>query len=167
MATNNSTLLQYNNLQVPNNLQVVLVYTEWNEPIVSELVNGAKRILQQFKEVSVLSVQVPGCVEITGAINMLHSKHVSLQFYKTIYIAFGCVIRGETPHFDYVCQSVTQGITLLNARSAESAPVIFGILTVNNEQEALERIGGKHGHKGEEAAIAALKMSALELKKEN
>ena len=69
------------------------------------------------------------------------------------------VIKGDTPHFDYVCDSVTQGITLLNLQI--NAPTIFGVLTVNNKQQALERIGGIHGHKGEEAAITALKMIDL------
>jgi len=71
----------------------------------------------------------------------------------------GCVIRGETPHFDYVCQSVTQGVTLLNTRLP--VPVIFGVLTVENMRQAQERLGGMHGHKGEEAAVTALKMIAL------
>ena len=71
-------------------------------------------------------------------------------------IVFGCVVRGDTPHFDYVCQSVTQGVTALNADC--DTPVIFGLLTVENEQQAFERIGGPHGHKGREAAEAAIHM---------
>ena len=71
-------------------------------------------------------------------------------------IVIGCVIRGGTPHFEYVCQSVTEGIAKLNADS--DIPVIFGVLTVNTEQEALDRVGGKMGHKGVEAAVAAIKM---------
>jgi 6,7-dimethyl-8-ribityllumazine synthase len=69
------------------------------------------------------------------------------------------VIRGETPHFDVVCKSVTEGITHLNLTL--NSPVIFGVLTVNNEEQAYDRLGGKHGHKGEESAIAALKMMAF------
>ena len=136
MATqdNPTTLYQTDNLQVPAS-QVVLIYTEWNEPILRELMNGAKRILSAYPQVSVSAHQVPGCVEIP------------------------CVIRGETPHFDYVCQSVTQGITTLNTQL--DSPVIFGVLTVNSEEQAYDRIGGRHGHKGEEAALAALKMIAL------
>ena len=78
----------------------------------------------------------------------------------------GCVIQGDTPHFDYVCQSVTNGISLLNIKLP--VPVIFGILTVNTEEQANERIGGRHGHKGNEAAITALKMALLkdQLKKD-
>ena len=74
-------------------------------------------------------------------------------------IAFGAVIRGGTPHFEYVCKAVTEGITQLNVTL--DIPVIFGVLTLDNEQQAWERLGGVHGHKGEEAAITALKMIQL------
>lgn len=146
----NQNLYQTNNLQVTTS-QVVLIYTEWNESIIHGLMEGAKRILAQYPQVTVTTLQVPGAVEISFAVAECHRT-----LKADAYIAFGCVIRGETPHFDYVCESVTQGITHLNV-TIES-PVIYGILTVNNEEQALERIGGKHGHKGEEAAIAALKM---------
>jgi 6,7-dimethyl-8-ribityllumazine synthase len=99
---------------------------------------------------------VPGAIEIPFAINAYVNR---AQFDAEAFIALGCIIKGDTPHFDYVCQSVTQGITLLNTQL--DAPVIFGVLTVNNEEQANERIGGKHGHKGEEAAVTALKMIAL------
>jgi 6,7-dimethyl-8-ribityllumazine synthase len=75
------------------------------------------------------------------------------------FIALGAVIRGDTPHFDYVCKAVTDGVTQLNLQLP--VPSVFGVLTVDNEQQALERIGGKHGHKGEEAGITALKMVSL------
>ena len=75
------------------------------------------------------------------------------------FIALGCVLRGDTPHFDYVCKAVTDGVVQLNL--ALTVPTIYGVLTVDNEQQATERIGGKHGHKGEEAAITALKMIAM------
>lgn len=155
MATQDSstTLYQTDNLQVPAS-QVVLIYTEWNESIIQELMNGARRILAAYPQVIVNAYQVPGCVEIPFAI-AAHARRQAAD----AYIAFGCVIRGETPHFDYVCQSVTEGITTLNTQL--DSPVIFGVLTVNNEEQALDRIGGRHGHKGEEAALAALKMIAL------
>ncbi len=76
-----------------------------------------------------------------------------------MFIALGCVLRGDTPHFDYVCKAVTDGVVHLNF--ALPVPTIFGVLTVDNQQQADERIGGKHGHKGEEAALSALKMMAL------
>jgi 6,7-dimethyl-8-ribityllumazine synthase len=153
-SAESKSLLQYNNLQFDTELQVVIVYTEWNEAILSELKAGAMRILEQFPSIKISLVQVPGCIEISNAVyRMVHAKQADAV------IALGCVIRGETPHFDYVCQSVTQGITLLNA--SQPIPIIFGILTVNQESEAWDRLGGKHGHKGEEAAIAALKMIQL------
>lgn len=154
LSSENNNLLNIDNLQISDNLQVVIVYTEWNENIIQELINGANRVFAKFPNVSVQSYQVPGCVEIPYAIN----QHYQLLKAEA-YIAFGCVIRGETPHFDYVCDAVTQGISTLN--TSIDSPTIFGILTVNKIEEAIDRIGGKHGHKGEEAAIAALKMASL------
>lgn len=148
-----SALYRTDNLQVPAS-QVVLVYTEWNAPVVDRLMEGARRILSAYPQVSVTALQVPGAVELSYAV-AAHARARGAD----AYIAFGCVIRGETPHFDYVCQSVTQGLTSLNL--SLPAPVIFGVLTVNTPEQAEERVGGAHGHKGEEAAMAALKMIAL------
>jgi 6,7-dimethyl-8-ribityllumazine synthase len=149
----NTQLTNYDNLQISRS-QVVLVYTEWNPGIVGELVAGAKRVLSNYPQVSVLAIQVPGAVEIPYAIAQMH-RHTPAD----AYIALGCVIRGETPHFEVVCNAVTQGISQLNIQL--DSPVIFGVLTVENETQANDRLGGKHGHKGEEAAIAALKMLSL------
>lgn len=147
-------LLSSNNLQVPTS-QVVLVSTQWNRAIVDELERGALALLAQFPSVKITVYRVPGAVEIPHAI-YYHREHVGAD----AYIALGCVIRGETPHFDYVCQSVTDGITQLNIQG--DAPVIFGVLTVNTLQQAHDRLGGKDGHKGAEAAMAALQMLALQ-----
>lgn len=147
-------LLSSNNLQVPTS-QVVLVSTQWNRAIVDELERGAMALLAQFPSVKITVYRVPGAVEIPHAI-YYHREHVGAD----AYIALGCVIRGETPHFDYVCQSVTDGITQLNIQG--DAPVIFGVLTVNTLQQAHDRLGGKDGHKGAEAAMAALQMLALQ-----
>lgn len=95
--------------------------------------------------------QVPGAVELTYAASQL----IEASMYDAV-IVFGCVIRGGTPHFDYVCQSVTQGITSLNADC--DIPVIFGVLTVDNEQDAIDRAGGSLGNKGTEATETAIKM---------
>jgi 6,7-dimethyl-8-ribityllumazine synthase len=95
---------------------------------------------------------VPGAVELTFAARHYLNHHPEVD----ACIVLGCIIRGDTPHFDYVCQSVTQGITHINATM--QIPVIFGVLTVNTEEQALQRIGGIHGHKGEEAAMTALRM---------
>lgn len=156
MATSSESksLLEYNNLHIDSDLQVVIVYTEWNEKIIAELIRGVQHVLSKFPSLNVYYLQVPGAIEITNAC----FRTIELKRAQVI-IALGCVIKGETPHFDYVCQSVTQGITHLNA--TQSIPVIFGVLTVNSVDEAWDRLGGKHGHKGEEAAIAALKMCHL------
>ena len=130
---------------------VVLVKTEWNAAIVDELEAGCQRIFQQH-EVRTSTLVVPGAVELPFAIKQCWSGNQE----PAAFIALGCVIRGGTPHFEYVCQSVTSGITQLNL--SLPVPVIFGVLTVDNMEQARERIGGQHGHKGEEAAITALKM---------
>lgn len=148
-----SSLYHTDNLQIPDS-QVVLVYTEWNEAIVGSLRAGSKRILAGFPQVTVMEVCVPGAMEIPFAV-----RQYQLNKKADAFITLGCVIRGETPHFDFVCRSVTDGITALNL--SLDCPVIFGVLTVENEEQAKERLGGKHGHKGEEAAIAALKMMAF------
>jgi len=99
---------------------------------------------------------VPGAIEIPFAIRAYAESDKNSA---DAFIALGTVIRGDTPHFDYVCKFVTDGVLSLNM--VLDVPVIFGVLTVNDEQQALERVGGAHGHKGEEAAITAIKMIAL------
>jgi len=149
----NLILLNYSNLQIPSS-QVVLIYTEWNTEIISELLKGAKKILNEFPQIQIQEIQIPGAVEIPFTIAQYHRTQPA-----DAYITLGCVIKGETPHFEYVCKSVVEGITQLNI-TIES-PIIFGVLTVNTEQQAFDRLGGKHGHKGEESAITALKMLAF------
>jgi 6,7-dimethyl-8-ribityllumazine synthase len=133
---------------------VVLVKTEWNAAIVNELEEGCKRVLEQYG-VAIKTITVPGAVEIPFIINQYWAQSNAAS----AFVALACVIRGDTPHFDYVCHSVTQGITSLNL--SLEVPVIYGVLTVNDEEQAKQRIGGLHGHKGEEAAITALKMIVL------
>ena len=136
--------------------EIVIVKTEWNAHITDELEAGCKRILEAAGVENITVLAVPGAVEIPFAIN----AYVNRAAYQAeAFIALGCIIKGDTPHFEYVCQSVTQGITILNTQL--DAPVIFGVLTVNTEEQDKERIGGVHGHKGEEAAMTALKMIAL------
>ena len=134
-------------------MRVAVVRTLWNSKITEPLMAGA---LDEFKsagltEQDIDTFEVPGAIELTFAA----SKLIESGLYNSI-VVLGCVIRGGTPHFDYVCQSVTQGITHLNAEC--DIPVIFGVLTVDNEQDALDRAGGKEGNKGAEAARAALLM---------
>jgi len=137
---------------------IVLVKTEWNAAITDALESGAIEALKAEKRIKTASLVVPGAVELAFAIRK-HWETCTATNRPDAYIAFGCVVRGDTPHFDYVCQSVTHGITELNLQLP--VPVIFGVLTVNTDEQAQERIGGKHGHKGTEAAITAQKMIAL------
>lgn len=136
---------------------VVIVKTAWNKTIIDQLESGVLEVCKA-NNVSILkTLTVPGAVEIPFAIHAYHNQNRHDK--PGAYIALGCVIKGDTPHFEYVCQSVTQGITILNTQL--SIPVIFGVLTVNTEQQALDRLGGPHGHKGKEAAETALSMMAI------
>lgn len=131
-------------------MSVAVVRTRWNEQITSLLADGALKTLSDAGAEADEYV-VPGAIELTYAARRL----VDSERYDAV-IVLGCVIKGDTPHFDYVCRSVTQGITSLNADGA--VPVIFGVLTVLNEQQALDRCGGPAGHKGVEAAQTAMQM---------
>lgn len=136
------------------NMRVAIVAAEWNGHITGALTQGALDVFkaQGFDlDDDVEVFHVPGAVELTFAASQL----IETSNFDAI-IVFGCVIRGGTPHFDYVCQSVTQGITMLNTDC--DTPVIFGVLTVDTEQDALDRAGGKLGNKGAEAAETAIKM---------
>ncbi len=137
---------------------IVIVKTEWNATIVNKLEAGVKKILKE-NNIGFHSITVPGAFEIPF---MVKNHYTYTKSIPDAYITLGTIIRGDTPHFDYVCKAVTDGVVQLNL--ALDVPVIFGILTVDNEQQATERIGGKHGHKGEEAAITAMKMIALNRK---
>lgn len=138
---------------------IVIVRTEWNADIIDELEKGCVRILQQHQVKHIHIVNVPGAFEIPFGIKAYWDASKYKDDRPDAFIALGCVLRGDTPHFDYVCQGVTQGVLQLNLTLP--VPTIFGVLTVDNQQQADERIGGKHGHKGEEAAITAIKMIAL------
>jgi len=137
---------------------IVLVKTEWNAAIVDELEKGCRQKLETFKVKKIITVTLPGAFEIPFAVKN-YWKNASKKKRPDAFIALGCVIKGDTPHFDYVCKAVTDGVVQLNL--SLPVPTIFGVLTVDNEEQARERIGGKHGHKGEEAAITALKMISL------
>lgn len=137
---------------------VVIVKTEWNAHIVNKLEAGVKKVLKA-QNVACKTLTVPGAFEIPFAIK---NHYAYSKTPPDAYISLGTIIRGDTPHFDYVCKAVTDGVLQLNL--SLDVPVIFGVLTLENEQQALERIGGIHGHKGEEAAVTALKMIALNRK---
>lgn len=142
-------------------MRVAVVRTLWNSHITEALLAGALDVFKNALDHDMVDVfEVPGAVELTFAA----SKLIETGLYDAV-VVLGCVIRGGTPHFDYVCQSVTQGITHLNSEC--DIPVIFGILTVDKEQDALDRAGGALGNKGAEAAEAALLMFDFMEKVEN
>lgn len=155
MSANTNSLLNTTGIQLPTGACVVIVRTEWNPEIVGVLEAGCKKILDE-NNVSYNVLTVPGAFEIPFGIKRYWEQHKYKDDKPHAFIALGCVLRGDTPHFDYVCKAVTDGVVQLNLMLP--VPTIFGILTVDNQQQADERTGGKHGNKGEEAAVTALKM---------
>jgi len=158
MATNFKNSLTCNAAEVPNaeNMKFGIVVSEWNHNITNKLCCGAKETLMKFgaKDENILIIRVPGSFELTAGANLL-----AQQTDVDAVICLGCVIKGETPHFEYICQGVSTGITKLNIKY--KIPFIFGVLTTLNQQQATERAGGVYGNKGEESAIAAIKMINL------
>lgn len=153
MAFSQSNIFDTSGIQLKKDACVVIVSTEWNRETVGALESGCKDVLEHNK-IAWHHIMVPGAVEIPFAIQHYWNKTSGIK--PDAFIALGCVLRGDTPHFEYVCQSVTQGITQLNLQLP--VPTIFGVLTVNDQMQADERIGGRHGHKGKEAAATAIKM---------
>lgn len=140
-------------LSSPEKIKIGIVVSEWNSTVTEALFEGAYNTLKAhgLKEKNIVRINVPGSFELTlGAHRLACKKNIDAV------IAIGCVIQGETKHFDFICNAVSNGITQLNILHIK--PVIFGVLTTNNEKQALERAGGKHGNKGIEAAATALKM---------
>ncbi len=137
-------------------MRVGIVASEWNENITKALLNGAKETLisNGVDAKDVVVEIVPGSFELIFGCSQMVKKH-----NVDAVIAIGCVIRGDTPHFDYICQAVSSGISKLNVE--ENVPVIFGLLTTNSQEQAEERSGGILGNKGDEYAITALKMIAF------
>jgi 6,7-dimethyl-8-ribityllumazine synthase len=133
-----------------------VVVAEWNEEITEALFEGAHASLLSHgvKKQDIIRKNVPGSFELTlGALWMAEKKDIDAV------LCLGCIIQGDTPHFDYICQAVANGITEVNIKTKK--PVVFGVLTTLNKQQALERSGGKFGNKGEEAALTAIKMLTL------
>jgi len=154
----NSKLLDTGTGILKKDACIVLVKTEWNAAIVDELEKGCIKELEKQGVKKIIRITVPGAFEIPFGIKNCW-ENSSKKKKPDVFIALGCIIKGDTPHFDYVCRAVTDGVVQLNL--SLPVPTIFGVLTVDNEQQATERIGGKHGHKGEEAAVTALKMISL------
>lgn len=134
-----------------------IIVADWNPEITFSLATGAVDTLLKHgvEEEHIRLVHVPGTVELTYAAARLMHEEVDLD----AIIVIGCVIQGDTPHFDYVCQSVTQGVATLNAQG--DVPVIFSVLTTLNMQQALDRAGGCLGNKGVEGAVTAIRMANL------
>ncbi len=159
-SAHSPTLLDISGLEAARGLRLAVVHTEWNEAIVAEQMRGLQRIAERVGADVANTIVVPGSFEIPfGCRLAFETSELEHQESIDAIVAFGAVIRGGTPHFEYVCKAVTEGILQLNLMLP--VPVIFGILTLDTEAQAWERLGGVHGHKGEEAAIAALKMAVL------
>jgi 6,7-dimethyl-8-ribityllumazine synthase len=156
----NSKLLEINTGTLPKGACVVIVRTEWNAAIIDKLEEGCTRVLAQQEVANVKIITVPGAFEIPFAIKSYWEAKKGSAETPHAFIALGCVLRGGTPHFEYVCKAVTDGIVALNLQLP--VPTIFGVLTLDTQLQADERTGGIHGHKGEEAAITAVKMMAMQ-----
>ncbi|THD66580.1 6,7-dimethyl-8-ribityllumazine synthase [Robertkochia marina] len=158
MATANKNLSHYDKEQIPSakNFRFGIVVSEWNEEITEALYKGAEETLLDCGALleNITRYNVPGSFELTFGAKALIEKTKP-----DAVIAIGSVIQGETKHFDFVCQATAQGIMDLNVQT--DTPVIFCVLTDNNMQQAKDRSGGKHGNKGSEAAVAAIKMAVL------
>ena len=156
MATKN--LSEYDLTTVPSAeaMKFGIVVAEWNYEITGALAQGAVDTLKRHdaKDENIIVKHVPGTFELT-----LGAQYLAEFAEVDAIIVLGCVIQGETRHFDFICNGVTQGITSLNMKY--NKPFIFGVLTTDNQQQALDRAGGKLGNKGDEAAVTAIKMLAL------
>ena len=154
-------LSKYDSSQLPSadvlgRQRYAIVVADWNSKITFAMTQGAidTFIRHGVPEDNIDILHVPGTVELTyGAARIMKEERVDAV------IVIGCVIQGETPHFDYVCQSVTQGVAALNAQG--KVPVIFSVLTVLNQQQALDRCGGRLGNKGIEGAYTAIRMANI------
>ncbi|MEP1489207.1 MAG: 6,7-dimethyl-8-ribityllumazine synthase [Algibacter sp.] len=157
MATVNKNLSDYDKNTIPNaeGFRFGIVVSEWNDTITDGLFQGAYDALIENGVLpkNIIRWDVPGSFEL-----IYGAKKMQEQMVNAV-IAIGCVIQGETKHFDFVCEGVTQGIKDLNI--LRDTPVIFCVLTDNTMQQSIDRSGGKHGNKGTEAAIAAIKMAEL------
>lgn len=155
MASNLKNLSEYSdrNTGGVQDKQFGIVVSEWNEPVTGALLEGAiETLLEQGANRENIKVHyVPGSFELS-----LGTQFMAQQDSVDAVIGLGCVIQGETRHFDFICDAVANGIT--NVGLKYNKPVIFGLLTTDTMQQALDRAGGKHGNKGEEAAITAVKM---------
>tara|TARA_B100001093_G_scaffold487216_1_gene523276 strand:+ start:842 stop:1318 length:477 start_codon:yes stop_codon:yes gene_type:complete len=157
MSANNKFNFSLENYNITNNsnLKIGIVVSEWNSDITNNLLSGTvKELIRNGLNEKNISVNwVPGSFEL-----IYGCKHMLKKNFNVI-IAIGCVIKGDTDHYEYICSSISNGIMQLNIES--DIPVIFCVLTDQNKTQSTERSGGKHGNKGTEAAIAAIKMASF------
>ena len=156
MATSLHNLSDYDLTKVPDasNMCFGIVVSEWNPEVTGALLEGTVKTLEKYGTLNenIHVKTVPGSFELVyGAHQMI------LNGGYDAVIILGCVIRGETPHFDYICQGVTNGIAQLNSKS--EIPIVYGLLTTNDQQQAFDRCGGKYGNKGDACAIVAIKLA--------
>lgn len=155
MATENTNLSEYDISTIPNgaDFRIGIVVSEWNSSITFNLLKGAEETLEKHgvKKENIITHLTPGSFELS-----LGAQYLLEQGSVDGVIALGSVIQGETKHFDFVCNSVAQGVKDVSLKY--NKPVIFGVLTDNTMQQAKDRSGGRHGNKGIECAIACLKM---------
>jgi 6,7-dimethyl-8-ribityllumazine synthase len=154
MSSANKNLSEYSqkNIIDISSKRFAIVVSEWNEEVTESLYEGAHQTLLKHGAAAsnIVRKDVPGSYELS-----LGAQYAAMDDFDAV-ICLGCVIQGETRHFDFICQAVAQGITTVALKY--NKPVIFGVLTPDNQQQALDRAGGKHGNKGDEAAMAAIKM---------
>jgi 6,7-dimethyl-8-ribityllumazine synthase len=157
MGTSNLSVYDPESVPDASDMRFGIVVSDWNREVTWSLLDGAVSTLRLHgtNDSNIVVKHVPGSFELTLGAQLL-AEYDDLD----AVICLGCVIQGETPHFTYICQGVSQGITQLNMEY--NIPFIFGVLTTNTLQQALERAGGKHGNKGDEAAVTAIKMAALQ-----
>ena len=162
MGTTNLSAYDPDTIPKAGKMRFGIVVADWNKEITWKLLEGAVNTLRKHgaKKDNIIIKHVPGSFELTLGAQFL-AEYDDLDGV----ICLGCVIQGETPHFTYICQGVTHGITQLNLEY--NIPFIFGVLTTNTHQQAVDRAGGKHGNKGDEAALTAIKMAALQQEMEN
>jgi len=158
MASNLKNLSEHSgkNMKGLQDKKFAILVSEWNEEVTESLYSGAYETLLDngIPKENIQKHYVPGSFELSlGAQWMAEKKEIDAV------VCLGCVIQGETKHFDFICDAVAHGIT--NVSLKYNKPVIFGVLTPNTQQQALDRAGGKHGNKGDEAAFTALKMLGL------
>jgi 6,7-dimethyl-8-ribityllumazine synthase len=153
-----TNLSNYDPSTIPDgkDYRIGIIAAEWNPEVTDALLQGAIDTLLEHgvKEENLIVRRVPGTFELSSAADIMLDSQ-----YPDAVICIGCVIQGETRHFEFICQAVSQGIT--NVAIKHECPVIFSVLTTDTMQQALDRAGGKHGNKGVEGAVAALKMLAF------